>query len=150
MLVQQLKLVNVRLAAAEKRNASGADEEKGAEARGSKVIAVAVVKGKGVHKCDTREQHKCEVSVQLKDGAEKEKIVELNVADDGTQVKGEPEVKRSLEEADITLDGNGITAANDMGAESVGKDKTAFPKIGVGIGNVAEPVDSEKLSDGAE
>ncbi|CAI5484611.1 unnamed protein product [Closterium sp. Yama58-4] len=158
MLVQQLKLMNVRLAAAEKQNASGADEEKGAEARGSNVIAVAVAKGKGAHKSDTREQQKCNVSLQLKDAAVKEKIMELNVAniaDDETQVMGEPEVKRSLEEADIILGGNGLTsvklqAADDMGAESVGEHKIAFPKTGVGIGNVVEPVVYEKDFEGVD
>ncbi|CAI5475280.1 unnamed protein product [Closterium sp. Yama58-4] len=158
MLVQQMKLMKVRLVAAEKRNASHADEEKGAEARRSKVIAAAVAKGKGVHKSDTHEQQKCEVSVELKDAAVKEKTMMLNVASvaaDGTRVMREPEVKRSLEEADTTLGGNDVTfvklqAADAMGDKSVGRDKTAFPKTGGGIGNVAKPVDSEKLSDGAE
>ncbi|CAI5479419.1 unnamed protein product [Closterium sp. Yama58-4] len=155
MLVHQVKLMNVRLAAAEKRNAFAADEEKGAEVRGSKDIAAAVVKGKGVHKSDTHEQHKCEVSVELKDAAVKEKTMMLNVesvAADGTGMMREPEVKRSLEEADTTLGGNDVTfvklqVADAMGDKSVGRDKTAFPKTGVGIGNVAKPVDSEKLSD---
>ncbi|CAI5955016.1 unnamed protein product [Closterium sp. NIES-65] len=158
LLVQELHQVKARLAAAEKKGASGADRKTGAESRGSEVKGAAVNKEKGVHKSDTREQQKCEVSVQLKDAAMKEKIMELNVTsivDDGNLVMGEPEVKRTLQEAKITLGGNGTTyvklqATDDIGAEGVGEHKITFPKTGVGIGNIAEPVDIEEMVEGVE
>ncbi|CAI5991136.1 unnamed protein product [Closterium sp. NIES-64] len=158
LLLQELHQAKARLAAAEKKGASGADRKTGAESRGSEVKGAAVNKEKGVHKSDTREQQKCEVSVQLKDAAMKEKIVELNVtsiADDGTLVMGEPEVKRTLQETEITLGDNGTTsvklqATDDMGAEGVGEHKITFPKTGVGIGNIAEPVDIEEMVEGVE
>ncbi|CAI5518755.1 unnamed protein product [Closterium sp. Naga37s-1] len=158
MLVQQLKEVNARLAAAEKRNAASADEKSDAGAKGSEVIVAAVDQEKGVYKDDTYEQEKPKAVVELKEKVVKEKTMVLNVASiaaDGTGVMGEPKVQRSVAEADTTLGGNDITsvklqAADVMKAESVGEREATFPKTGVGIGNAVEPVDSEKHVEGVE
>ncbi|CAI7755610.1 unnamed protein product [Closterium sp. NIES-53] len=56
ILVQQLQQVNVRLAAAEKRNVFGADEKNGADVKGSIIEAATEDKEKEVPKSDTREE----------------------------------------------------------------------------------------------
>ncbi|CAI5478020.1 unnamed protein product [Closterium sp. Yama58-4] len=119
MLVHQLKQVNARLAAAEKRDVLGADEKSSADVKGSIVEAAAAHKEKDVPKSDTREQQKPKGMVQLNGAAEKEKSLVLNVGRyeaDGAKVFCEPKVKPILKEAEIA-----------------GEQMSAFPKTGVGI-----------------
>ncbi|CAI5536027.1 unnamed protein product [Closterium sp. Naga37s-1] len=154
-LVQQLKLVNARLAAAEKRNVTGADEKIGAVSRGSNVKAAVLNKEKGVHRGGTREKQKPEVMVQPKSEAVKEKTLVLqaaSVAADATEVIEEPDVKLSKEEAEIpSVDSGNISvklqmvAADDVEAEIVGEHNSVFPRTGVGIGNLMKLADKENL-----
>ncbi|CAI5528025.1 unnamed protein product [Closterium sp. Naga37s-1] len=130
MLVQQLKQVNARLAAAEKRNVFGADEKKGADVTGSIVETAAEDKEKEVPKSDTREEQKYKAMVQRKDAAKKEKSLVLNVggyaADEAKEI-GEPKVKPGLKEAEIA-----------------GEQMSAFPKTGVGISYAAALVKGKR------
>ncbi|CAI5520627.1 unnamed protein product [Closterium sp. Naga37s-1] len=130
MLVQQLKQVNARLAAAEKRNVLSADEKNGAKFKGSMVEAAAANKEKDVPKSDTRDQQKHKGMVQLKGAAKKEKSLVLNVggyaADEAKEI-GEPKVKPGLKEAEIA-----------------GEQMSAFPKTGVGISYAAALVKGKR------
>ncbi|CAI5481933.1 unnamed protein product [Closterium sp. Yama58-4] len=130
MLVQQLKQVNARLGAAEKRDVLDADEKNGVDVKGSRVESAAADKEKDVPTSDTREQQKHKGMVQLKGAVKKEKSLVLNVGGyeaDGAKVFCEPKVKPSLKEAEIT-----------------GEQMSAFPKTGVGISYAAALVKGER------
>ncbi|CAI5533151.1 unnamed protein product [Closterium sp. Naga37s-1] len=124
-----------------------------------KLVAV-VNKEKGVHKGGTREQQKPKVMVQPKSEAVKEKTQVLQVASvatGATKVIEKPDVKLSKEEAETPSENSGnisvklqMVAADDVEAEIVRESESAFTKTGVGIGNVAEPVDYEKEFEGVE
>ncbi|CAI5497014.1 unnamed protein product [Closterium sp. Naga37s-1] len=130
ILVQQLQQVNIRLAAAEKRNVFVADEKNGADVKGSIVEAAAEDEEKAVPKSDTREEQKHKAMVQLKGAAKKEKSLVLNVggyaADEAKEI-GEPKVMLSLKEAEI-----------------VGEQTSAFLKSGVGISYAAALLKGER------